>query len=162
MIIKEIYPEDIAQCAEIYNYYVLNTRITLEEESVSVSEFSARAERITKKYPYIVAKEGEKVIGYAYLDAFNPRSAYKITADLSIYTDKDRQHEGIGKKLLDELCSRAKAMKIEKIVSLITSENSGSLGFHRKNGFTEQGRLADVAFKLGRYCDLVFMEKSLL
>lgn len=162
MIITDLSKNDIPKCLDIYNYYVVNTRITLEETPLSLAEFSARAERITKIYPYLVAKDGDEVLGYAYLDVFNSRSAYKITADLSIYTDKNHMHKGIGKALLSELCARAKEMNIEKIISLITSENAGSIEFHQRNGFTERGRLTGVAYKLGKYCDLVFMEKSLL
>lgn len=68
-----IAPEDIAACTELYNYYIENTCITLEEEPVTPKEFGARAARITKDYPYIVARDGAgKPIGFAYLDAFNP------------------------------------------------------------------------------------------
>lgn len=80
-----IAPEDIAACTELYNYYIENTCITLEEEPVTPEEFGARVARITKDYPYIVARDGAgKPIGFAYLDAFNPRSAYRCTADLCV------------------------------------------------------------------------------
>lgn len=80
-----IAPEDIAACTELYNYYIENTCITLEEEPVTPEKFGARAARITKDYPYIVARDGAgKPIGFAYLDAFNPRSAYRCTADLCV------------------------------------------------------------------------------
>ena len=78
-----IAPEDIAACTELYNYYIENTCITLEEEPVTPEEFGARAARITKNYPYIVARDGAgKPIGFAYLDVFNPRSAYRCTAEV--------------------------------------------------------------------------------
>ena len=80
-----IAPEDIAACTELYNYYIENTCITLEEEPVTPEEFGARAARITKDYPYIVARDGAgKPVGFAYLDVFNPRSAYRCTADLCV------------------------------------------------------------------------------
>lgn len=64
-----IAPEDIAACTELYNYYIENTCITLEEEPVTPEKFGARAARITKDYPYIVARDGAgKPIGFAYLD----------------------------------------------------------------------------------------------
>ena len=74
--LSPIVPADIAACTEIYNYYIENTCVTLEEEPVTPEEFAARAARITKDYPYIVAHDGAgRPIGYAYLDVFNSRSA---------------------------------------------------------------------------------------
>ena len=40
-----IAPEDIAACTELYNYYIENTCITLEEEPVTPEEFGARRRR---------------------------------------------------------------------------------------------------------------------
>ena len=99
-----IAPEDIAACTELYNYYIENTCITLEEEPVTPEEFGARVARITKDYPYIVARDGAgKPIGYAYLDVFNARSAYRCTADLSIYVAHSCRGGGVGQKLYAEI-----------------------------------------------------------
>ncbi len=159
--LADISPADEKTCAEIYNYYIEHTAITLEETPLSLAEFSERVKRIKEDYPYIVAKRGEKVLGYAYLDKFNPRSAYRITADLSIYVDKDFLGEHIGSLLYTEIERRAKAMKIENIVSLVTGENKNSISFHLKQGFKVSGRLEKVADKFNRYQDLIYLIKSL-
>ena len=157
-----IAPEDIAACTELYNYYIENTCITLEEEPVTPEEFGARAARITKDYPYIVARDGAgKPIGFAYLDAFNPRSAYRCTADLSIYVDRACRGSGVGQKLYAEIERLGRERGIENLISIITSDNEGSLRFHRKNGFTEIGVMPAVAFKFGKYLDVSFFQKHL-
>lgn len=157
-----IAPEDIAACTELYNYYIENTCITLEEEPVTPEEFGARAARITKDYPYIVARDGAgKPIGFAYLDAFNPRSAYRCTADLSIYVDRACRGSGVGQKLYAEIERLGRERGIENLISIITSDNEVSLRFHRKNGFTEIGVMPAVAFKFGKYLDVSFFQKHL-
>lgn len=157
-----IAPEDIAACTELYNYYIENTCITLEEEPVTPEEFGARAARITKDYPYIVARDGAgKPIGFAYLDVFNPRSAYRCTADLSIYVDRACRGSGVGQKLYAEIERLGRERGIENLISIITSDNEGSLRFHRKNGFTEIGVMSAVAFKFGKYLDVSFFQKHL-
>lgn len=157
-----IAPENIAACAELYNYYIENTCITLEEEPVTPEEFGARVARVTKDYPYIVARDGAgKTIGYAYLDVFNSRSAYRCTADLSIYVDHACRHGGVGQKLYTEIERLGRERGIENIISIITSDNAGSLRFHRKNGFTEVGVMHAVAFKFGKYLDVSFFQKHL-
>ena len=157
-----IAPEDIAACTELYNYYIENTCITLEEEPVTPEEFGARAARITKDYPYIVARDGAgEPIGFAYLDVFNPRSAYRCTADLSIYVDCACRGSGVGQKLYAEIERLGRERGIENLISIITSDNEGSLRFHRKNGFTEIGVMPAVAFKFGKYLDVSFFQKHL-
>ena len=144
------------------NYYIENTCITLEEKLITPEEFGARAARITKGYPYIVARNGAgKTVGYAYLDVFDSRSAYRCTADLSIYVDRACRHGGVGQKLYTEIERLGRERGIENLISIITSENEGSLRFHRKNGFTEIGVMHGVAFKFGRYLDVSFFQKHL-
>lgn len=160
--LSPIAPEDIAACTEIYNYYIENTCITLEEEPITPEEFGERAARITKDYPYIVAHDGAgKPVGYAYLDVFNPRSAYRRTADLSIYVDRSCRRGGVGQKLYTQIERLSRERGIENFISIITSENEGSLRFHRKNGFTEVGVMHAVAFKFGKYLDVSFFQKRL-
>lgn len=160
--LASIAPEDIAACTELYNYYIENTCITLEEKPVTPEEFGARAARITKDYPYIVARNGAgKPIGFAYLDAFNPRSAYRCTADLSIYVDRACRGSGVGQELYTEIERLGRERGIENLISIITSDNEGSLRFHRKNGFTEIGVMPAVAFKFGKYLDVSFFQKHL-
>lgn len=157
-----IAPEDIAACTELYNYYIENTCITLEEEPVTPEEFGAHAARITKDYPYIVARDGAgKSVGFAYLDVFNPRSAYRCTADLSIYVNRACRGSGVGQKLYAEIERLGRECGIENLISIITSDNEGSLRFHRKNGFTEIGVMPAVAFKFGKYLDVSFFQKHL-
>ena len=154
--------EDIAPCTAIYNYYIENTCITLEEEPVTPETFAARVRRISESYPYLVARtDAGTVLGYAYLDVFNDRSAYRCTADLSIYVNAALRRGGVGQRLYTELERIARARGIENIVSIITAENEGSLRFHRKNGFSEIGTMRSVAFKFGAYCDVSFLMKHL-
>ena len=101
MLIADVEKEDIKNCLDIYNYYIQNTVYTLEEAPLTLSEFSARVKKISKNFPYIVAKnERGEAIGYAYLNYFNERSAYRITANLSVYVAPDGRGKGTGAALL--------------------------------------------------------------
>lgn len=160
--VSPIREEDIMSCTAIYNFYIENTRISLEEEPVTPEEFAGRVRSISENYPYLVARtDSGTVLGYAYLDIFNVRSAYRRTADLSIYVDASLRRGGIGQRLYTEIESLARAQGIENIVSIITADNEASLRFHRKNGFADIGTMKNVAFKFGEYCDVSFLMKHL-
>ena len=129
MVVRTLQETDISQCLEIYNYYIENTCFTFEEQALSLSKFVARVKRIKAHYPFLVATEGERVIGYAYLDTFCERSAYRYTADLSVYVAKGSVRCGIGKRLLQAIESEARERGIRNIVSVNSSKMRIALFF---------------------------------
>ncbi len=160
MTIRELRKEDINQCLEIYNYYIENTCYTLEEDKLTLKQFEDRCFRISSKFPYIVIENDNKeIIGYAYLDIFHERSAYRKTVDLSIYVSKDHLHEHIGKLLLDEILKLGKEKGFTNVISIVTSENPNSLKFHLNNGFVLEGTLHNIAYKLGKNISTYYLRK---
>lgn len=125
------------------------------------AEFEERLKRISSRYPFLVAEDSGAVTGYAYLDTFNTRSAYRFTADLSIYVDKSALHKNTGSSLYRELEKQAVQSGITNIISIITSENKGSIRFHKKMGFRRRGLLKNVGIKFGRRLSIVYYQKKL-
>lgn len=161
-MIRELREEDVPACLRIYNHYIKSTCFTLEEDPLSLEEFGGRIRRIKSKYPFIVKENEEgEIVGYAYLDLFHERSAYRKTVDLSIYVDKSHLHEGMGKELLSNIEDSAKERGFRNIVSIVTSENPNSLDFHLRNGFLLEGTLHDIAFKMGKRIDTYYLRKPL-
>ena len=161
LTIRPIGARDIPACLTIYNYYIENTTITFEEEPLTLEAFSARVSRIQEHYPYLVAEEDGAVVGYAYLDAYNERSAYRYTADLSIYLAHSCMGRGVGSQLLTAIEHEGEKMGLHSIVAIITEENARSIAFHERHGYREVGRLYKSGFKLGRWLDVAFCQKML-
>lgn len=161
LCIRPLEPRDIPACLELYNYYIENTTITFEEEPLDREAFAERARRIQAAYPYLVAEENGVVVGYAYLDAYNERSAYRYTADLSIYLAHDCLSRGVGTRLLAAVEDAGRQMGLHSLVAIITEENTRSLRFHAKHGYREVGRLYKSGLKLGRWLDVAFCQKML-
>lgn len=162
MKVEPVREEDIPACREIYNYYVENSFSTLEEEPLSLKAYEARVRGVEDaSYPFFVAREAGHIFGFAYLSAFNPRSGYRRTADLSIYVEKDAVRRHIGAVLYAAAEEAARAMGLSNIISIITSANVPSCRFHEKNGFVCEGVLHGVAEKFGRIFDVSFYRKAL-
>ena len=164
MRIRDIKENDVQACADIYNYYVKNSCFTLEEEELSFPEYDKRVKSVIKNYPFLVAENAEnggEILGFAYLSAFNERSGYRYTANLSVYVKNDCRHAHTGQRLYDEIEKRAATLGIKNVVSIITSANDASVKFHRKNGFLAEGRLCGVAEKFGNVYDVIFMRKEI-
>lgn len=161
MLIRNFEKADTGDCLAIYSYYVDNTVTTFEEKVPTLEEFEERLTRISSNYPFLVAVENNKVIGYAYLDTFNERTAYRYTADFSVYLDKDCCRKGIGSLLYSELEWQAKQYRIKNIISIITAQNEGSLRFHTKMGFQCVGELNNVGCKFNQWLSVKYYQKSI-
>jgi phosphinothricin acetyltransferase len=66
VVIRDASVADAKRLLEIYDYYVRKTAITFEYETPSIEEFTARMEKIMKRYPYLVAERDGQIVGYSY------------------------------------------------------------------------------------------------
>ena len=162
MEIRRIEENDIAECLKIYNYYVRNTCFSLAEQEMPEEEWCRTVRKVTEKYPFVVAHdETGAVLGYAYLSAFNERSGYRYTADLSIYVRPDNVHRQVGGRMLERIEALGKEQGIRTLISIITGENAHSIAFHEKHGFVCEGVLHKVAVKFSKEFDVCYYRKAI-
>lgn len=152
---------DAPRCADIYNPYILETAVTFEEEALSHEAFRQRMESIMERWPWIVYEEDGKVLGYAYLSAFNPRSAYDWTADLAIYVDMQEKGKGIGSALMQAIIKLAEKDGYLKLVSIVTGGNAASEKIHEKFGFVKKAEFEDFGYKMNRWLSVDFYVREL-
>jgi phosphinothricin acetyltransferase len=80
----------------------------------------------------------------------------------SIYLGPASTGKGIGRALMGELLSRAKAAGIKEVVAVIADKGAeASIALHADFGFTEIGHMGRVGFKFGRWLGTVLMQRSL-
>ena len=136
--------------------------VLTEETELTADQYEARVAGVTERFPFLVARDDAgNVAGFAYLSDFNPRSGYRHTADLSIYTAPDLRGVGLGAALLAAIEAEGRKMGITNLISIITDENAASCRFHEKNGFVKEGHLHDIAVKFGRRCGVCYYRKEL-
>ncbi|MBS0455451.1 MAG: N-acetyltransferase [Proteobacteria bacterium] len=153
--------EDITAISAIYAHHVLHGTGTFETEPPSPTDMAARrADVLARNLPYLVAEQAGKVLGFAYCNWFKPRPAYRFSAEDSIYVADDARGLGLGAQLLAALEQAAEAVGVRKLIAVIgDSANAGSVGVHRKQGFSHVGTIKDCGWKFGEWRDIVLMEK---
>lgn len=162
-LIRPSQPQDIPAITAIYTHHVKTGTGTFEIEPPSTSDMeSRRADVLSKGLPYLVAVDGDKVLGFAYCNWFKPRPAYRYSAEDSIYLAADAHKQGIGRALLAELAAQAEKAGVRKLIAVIgDSANHGSIAVHRSVGFTHVGVLKSCGWKFDQWLDVVLMEKAL-
>lgn len=155
---------DLDRITEIYAHAVIHGTASYELEPPSREEMRARFEALAEQsYPWLVAEEGGRVLGYAYAGPFRPRQAYRFMVEDSIYLAAEAQRRGIGRLLLGRLVAEATALGFRQMAAVIGdgSNNAASVRLHEQAGFRHAGMLQGSGYKHGRWLDTVFMQLAM-
>ena len=157
--------KDSKELLEIYRYYVEHTAITFEYETPSIEEFRQRIKNTLLRYPYLVAEEEGKILGYAYASPFKERAAYDWSVETTIYVNKDMKKQGIGKKLylaLEEILKKQHVINLDACITDPAIEDEyvtkNSVQYHTHLGYHMVGKFYKSGYKFGRWYDMVWME----
>src|SRR4249919_1461233 len=122
---------DAAAVAAIYNPYVATTCITFETEPVSPDDMAGRiGEAREATLPWLVAVDGDAIVGYAYASKWKGRCAYRYAVESTVYLDVARQGEGIGKALYIALIDALRLRAMHTAIGGIALPNPASVALH--------------------------------
>ncbi len=163
MQIRDATPGDIAAVQAIYEHHVRHGLGTFETAPPGVEEMQRRYAQVTGDgFPYLVAEEPGRILGYAYANHFRTRAAYRHTVEDSIYIAADAMGRGVGTGLLNALVERCTALGLRQMLAVIgDSGNAASIGVHRRCGFEHTGVMKAVGRKFDRWVDVVIMQRAL-
>ncbi len=161
MIIRDATEKDAAAIASIFRYYVEETAISFEYETPTDEAMRRKIIESANHLPYLVAEENNRILGYVYAHPFSQREAYRISAEVTIYLDKDCTGKGIGKALYEELEQRLRGTEVRNLYAIVMYPGYGSIEFHEKMGYKTVGKLTDCGMKFGKLWSVVYMEKKL-
>lgn len=114
-----------------------------------------------RRLPHLVATRGGEVVGYAYVVPFRKRPAYRFAVKHSIYVHHEHLGRGIGRLLMQALIDACAAAGFRQMIGYIDAENTASLTLHERFAFARVGLLPGVAYRYGRWCDSVMVQRSL-
>ena len=163
VIVRAASADDAPALAAIYGDACLHGSGTFEEVPPGPAEMAVRLAAIRAKgLPYYVAELDGAVAAYAYASPFRPRTGYRYTAEDSVYVAPAAKGRGLGKVLLTRVIADCEALQLRQLMAVIGgSENAASIALHRSLGFEVKGVMTGVGFKLGRWMDIVMMQKPL-
>ena len=158
--------DDALQLLRIYAPYILETGVTFEYEVPSEEAFRARIAGITEKYPYLVACEGEKIVGYAYAKELGERAAFSHSVETAIYLARDMRGKGVGSLLYGQLERILKLQNVKNVYAAVSYREKedetishASPLFHLAVGYRKAAHFHKCGYKFGRWYDIVWFEK---
>jgi L-amino acid N-acyltransferase YncA len=163
IIVRPADAGDMTRVQAIYAHHVLHGTASFEEVPPELTEMQRRRDVVLAAgLPYLVAENSGAIIGYAYAGVYRTRTAYRHTAEDSVYVAPDAAGLGAGRALLAQVIALSAAAGYRELVAIIgDSGNTASIGLHRALGFRDVGTLRNVGLKFGRWLDTVIMQHTI-
>jgi len=161
MTIRFAAPEDAAAIAALYAPYVEGSAVSMEDSAPTVEEMAARIAGGGGLYPWLVAEEDGRIVGFASASRFRPRQGYRFTVETSVYVAPERQRAGLGREIYTLLIDLLVRQGFTQAIAALTEPNPGSAGLHRAMGFKKCGTYGQVGWKLGCWWDIGLWQRGL-
>lgn len=153
---------DAAQICTIYNHYIDTSVISFETVAVSQAEMKERMlQSAQRRLPWLVAKSGDTVLGYAYATQWKARQAYCHSVEITVYLAPDTQAKGVGSALYQALFEALKALDVHAVLACIALPNAQSVALHEKFGMRKIAHFEQVGFKFERWLDVGYWQVNL-
>jgi phosphinothricin acetyltransferase len=163
MIVRTAKVLDWPAIVDLYNGYVVGSSCTFDVAPYTVESRSPWLQQFEEagRYRLLVATDGERILGYAGTLRYRPKAAYETSVEVTCYVAPDSQRRGIASALYASLFEAIRGEDLHRALAGITLPNDASVALHRRFGFREVGRFTEQGRKLGRYWDVLWMEKPL-
>jgi phosphinothricin acetyltransferase len=155
--------DDLDAIRRIYNEGIQDRVATLDEEPKDAEDMAAWWAAHEGRYAVLAAIDSEgRIVGWASLNPYSHRCAYRGVADLSVYVERAARGTGVGTLLLRALERRAKENDFHKIVLFTLPFNAQGQRLYRKLGYREVGTFHEQGRLDGLFVDVMAMEKILV
>ena len=153
--------EDVPRIVEISNWAAANTTANFAVQPEPLEHWIEQFDQTSATHPWLVAKRGDEVIGFAKASPHRSRCAYDWTAEVSVYVAPEHHGRGVGKALYEALIPLLRKQGFVTLLAGITSGHSASEKLHARAGFILCGTFSRVGWKFGRWHDVGYWELHL-
>jgi L-amino acid N-acyltransferase YncA len=160
-LIRPATAADLPAISAIYNHSVRTSTCTFALDEETLAEREAWFAGRTAAHPVLVAETDGEVVGWAALSAWNKRCGYATTVEWSVYIRHDWHRRGVASALLAELIPLARAAGHHTILGGVSGDQTASLEFHRRHGFTQVAHFRETGYKFGRWLDVIYFQLML-
>jgi len=153
--------EEAADIAAIYATYVETTAATFEEQAPTRVEMEQRI-AARPRLPWLVAEGADgTILGFAYAGLHHQRSAYRWSANCSVYLHESAWGRGVASALYRDIIDAVRNLGYVSLFAGIALPNDSSVALHERLGFQRIGVFPASGFKLGCWRDVGWWRLSL-
>jgi len=154
-LIDEMRAEDWEQVRAIYLEGIATGVATFETDAPVWEKWDAGHLR----QPRLVARDGDRILGWAALSPVSDRCVYGGVAEVSVYIWEGGRGRGVGRALLSALVEASERNGIWTLQAGVFPENEASIRLHLRCGFREVGRRERIGKLNGAWRDTLLLER---
>lgn len=159
LVVRPASPADAEAIRLIYNREVTSSTVTFDLVPRTLEDQHAWLDAHAGAHPAVVAISFGEVVGFGSLSPYRDRPAYATTVEDSVYVRHDQRGRGVGRLVLEELVRLGRAHGFHAMMARVVGGHEASINLHRACGFELVGVEREVGRKLGRWLDVVLMQR---
>lgn len=149
---------DLEQILDIENYEIRHNVAHFGWRERSIEDL---AMSFATGYPWVVAEEKGRVLGFARCGEHRSRESYRWTVEVGIYVRPESQGRGIGRSLYQQLFQLIESAGIRTIIAGIALPNDASIRLHESFGMVHVGTFPCAGWKAGEWRDVGYWAKHI-
>lgn len=153
--------DDAVAIAALYAPFVATSQATFEEVPPDAAEVARRISGGEIDYPWLVAEEDGRLLGYASSGCFRQPSAYRWAVETGVYIAESAQRRGVARALMAGLIDALVEAGFVTAIASVSLPNAASAGLHEALGYTLAGRIRAPGYKLGAWVDIEYWQRHL-
>jgi phosphinothricin acetyltransferase len=163
--------DDIAAILAISNHYAATSPANFATEPETLDSWLQMWRATHEMYPWLIALDAGAsaaappqgaVLGFAKAGPWKARSAYRWTAETSIYLRPESRGYGLGRALYARLIDLLRAQGYGMLIGGITLPNEASVGLHEAMGYRKAAHFPQNGFKFSQWHDVGYWTLALL
>jgi len=159
--IRRARADDVPAILAISNDAAARTVANFAVEPESLADWEDSFEKTQAMYPWLVAVDDDRVIGFAKASPWKGRCAYAYSAQVAVYIEPAHQGRGVGRALYTALFDTLERQGYRSVLAGITQPNEASVRLHESLGMIPAGVFHGVGWKFGAWHDVGYWERRL-
>jgi putative acetyltransferase len=153
--------EDVPSMLALANWAAAATSANFATEPEPLAMWMEGFRATRASHPWLVAREGGRVVGFAQGSPHRSRGAYRFSAEVTVYIDPEHHGRGLARALYRVLIPMLRAQGYVTLLAGITLGNPASERLHESFGFRRCGTYHRIGWKAGRWHDVGYWELHL-
>lgn len=153
--------DDASALSAIYAPYVATNAVSFETSAPNARQMRARLEAAEGLYPWIVATEGDVVLGYAFAKPFRIGAPYRHSVEVAVYVAGELEGKGVRRTLLASLVSTLTQQNFTQAICTLITPNDKLIQIYESTGFRRAGAFREVCYKNGQWSDIGLWQRDL-
>lgn len=152
---------DADAIAAIYAPYAVTNAVSFETKAPDAAKMAKRIAENATTHPWIVANEGDVVLGYAYAKPFRAGAPHRFGVEIAVYAAGELEGQGIRRTLLQALIATLTDQNYTQGIVTLLTPNDKLIQLYEAHGFRRAGAYREVCFKNGQWYDIGLWQRDL-